>query len=134
MTMPLSEAIRLGAMLLPQSDNYLDEPWNGTARGLPTGCCALGGAALACGFNRKRDGGVLPFVFHRWGDILRLHVPHPVYGSYFCTVHDIIDGLNGSIVHHWTRERIADFVEHIEKQAQALDSLTAEERTVAHVE
>ena len=134
MTLPLSEAIRLGAMLLPQSDSYLDERWEGMTYIPPTGCCALGGAALACGFSRTIDLHIVQFIRHRWGSTLDRCVPHPVHGSYDDTVFDIIHPLNSSICYHWTRERIADFVESIEKQEQAGECLPAEERTVAHVE
>ena len=134
MTIPLSDAIRLGAMLLPQSAHYLDEQWDGTTHGLPTGCCALGGAALATGFNRARDLDVLKFVYDRWGTTLSLRVPHPVSGCHGDTVHYIINTLNSLYCYHWTRERIAEWVATIEKQETASDCLPAEERTVAHVE
>ena len=129
--MHLSDAIRLGALLLPRSDGYLDEEWDGAMHSRPTGCCALGGAALAAGFNRARDKDVVQFIHRHWGAILRRNVHHPVSGIHGDTVHDIINGLNDSRCAHWSREQIADFVESVEKK-EATDDATKPHEAVEH--
>ena len=125
MTMPLSEAIRLGALLKPQA---LD------SEGWPMKSCALQAALEAVGKRVIHDTyGITNYALLEtlWPLLVRPAV-NPVDGEGNPSLLVVIYRLNDS--HHWTRERIAAFVEHIEQQAQALDSLPAEERTVAHVE
>ena len=80
--MKLSEAIRLGALLLPRSNSYLEEPLSSDCKAFlpPTACCALGGAALAAGFQRPRDVFIQDFLAQHWGAMLNRAVPHPVHG------------------------------------------------------
>lgn len=114
----LSTAIRLGAMLRPQVANgYTDD-----------GTCALAAAAEAAGIAHRIDEvsrrpSVSYVALEDRFPILLTHRPQacpactdwwqlraspPAYLS------ELIYHLNDS--HHWTREAIADFVEHIEQE------------------
>jgi len=119
--MKLSVAIRLGAMLKPQG---FGSPYSGGDE-RKTQACALEGAALALGI--KYDD--LPFI--------DLQVtcpecggPHQQYLNVFIAGH-----LNDA--HHWTRERIADFVQSIEDQNPEIAAQpevgTADPRVAEHV-
>lgn len=108
--MKLSDAIRLGAMLKPQQyfGGYYDRD--------RTSSCALGAACDAIGIDPdyERDYEYFPVM----RDLLDVDCPEcgssrPVElgnGGIFCT--GLIPHLNDK--HHWTRERIADFVEQFE--------------------
>jgi hypothetical protein len=105
--MRLSEAIRLGAMLRPQAKFHF------FADG---GSCALGAAFEACGalvFPRSSFMGVEGI---RIFPILTALVEHPItksIGSLWLAI-VWLNNYDG-----WTRERIADWVETIEKEMEA---------------
>ena len=129
--MTLSYAIRLGAMMLPHSDNYLE----GTSGplGPPTSCCALGGAALAAGFERQRDVYIERFLDRHWGAVLALRVPHPVRGD-IVAVRTAIHGLNNTRCYHWTRERIAGWIATIEpREREEVPCATTKPATAAEI-
>ena len=104
MTMRLSEAISLGAMLHPQAFEMLRSPDGQT--------CALGAALDAVGGPQSS---YLDLYCH-WPDMLHLVVTHPVLGVR-TFLEDAIAGLNDR--HRWTREAIADWVETIEDAGMA---------------
>ena len=113
--MKLSDAIRLGAMLLPQCHPYLEEDPVGSP---PTACCALGGAALAMGFQRRRDLSVDKFLTTQWTWLFLQSAMDPRDGGYVVSsVGNMISLLNWR---GWTRERIADWVASIEPQEDPL--------------
>ena len=111
--MKLSEAIRLGAMLRPQTKvGYF----------VNKGSCAIGAAAEAVeasGFDRVGSSWrVVRLVADRWPWLMRIDLRSYVA----CTLtqqsrHDQIAHLNDG--HGWTRERIADWVATIETQETA---------------
>lgn len=102
--MKVSEAIRLGSMLRPQGFGGL---WTGMGE---THSCALGAAfdALGCGFIGL---GRPPLKVDLW---LKDRATCPTCGPYvYARREEIIAHLNDR--HRWTRERIADWVESIER-------------------
>ena len=125
MTMPLSEAIRLGALLKPQA---LD------SEGWPMKSCALQAALEAVGQPVLHvalgctNYGLLETL---WPLLVRPAM-NPMDGDGNWPLLNVIYRLNDQW--EWTRERIAEWVATIEKQEQANECLPAEERTVAHVE
>jgi hypothetical protein len=108
--MKLSEEIRLGAMVGPQAFGmtFIDNH----------GSCAFGAALIARGLVID-DGNMFAKNDHRiasvvdvWSWLDGLELDCPECGSkqrFGCVVH-----LNDK--HHWTRERIADYVETFEPQ------------------
>ena len=113
--MKLSDAIRLGAMWLPQCHSYLEEDPDGSP---PTACCALGGAALAMGFQRRRDHSVERFITTHWPWVFRqTDIDPPYFGHVDSSVGDMISCLNWR---GWTRERVADWVASIEPHEEPL--------------
>ena len=108
--MKLSEAIRLGALAIPQTCLY-----NG---------CAIGTALFAVGRNWHYNKAIAPAsalekAIKLWPFLTTLEVPSPpggIYRPYPCSVFVIIEDLNGVTTLRWTRERIADWVEGIEKE------------------
>lgn len=108
--MKLSTAIRLGAMMGPQSDHY----FNGGDYENPVAFCALGGACLAAGFKRRHDGELVwNFYYRQWPWMEDAIVKSPV-DDRACEVWKLIGRLNG--VEKWTREAIATWVATIEPQ------------------
>lgn len=113
--MKLSEAIRLRGMMDRQVfGHYIDEAG---------GSCALGGAALAIGFERKQlfDYGfeaclcVLMGTPKKWLALKWRECPEkcgaPVpYECLFTTIAHLNDD------HRWSREQIADWVSTIEQE------------------
>lgn len=100
--MRLSEAIRLGSMLRPQAFGAFSDG---------TGTCAMGAAHEAVG---------LPFVDDDndpfgWNAVLGVE-NCPICGP-FSSVLNVVAHLNDW--HRWPRERIADFVESIERRESA---------------
>lgn len=116
--MRLSEAIRLGAMLRPQEYSVLFDVSTGRS-------CALGAAAEAIGMlditetNRFVNGVKAP---QAWMWVKRI-AACPECGPMFACHYDkrdvqsVIIHLNNQ--HRWTRERIADWVESIERSQEA---------------
>jgi hypothetical protein len=105
--MRLSEAIRLGAMNRPQAyGSYFEKETNRT--------CALGAALDAIGLLALSGGDQQLYVAF---PLLNLQgVPSPCG----CVLVIFADTLGGRITHlndhhHWTRERIADWVESVER-------------------
>lgn len=106
-----SEAIRLGAMLRPQCFNAMYKN---------NGSCALGAAREAVGASNAAS--FVTCIVWPWTGTLH---NCPVG----CDANQIYPGANKSCVttivvhlndvHHWTRERIADWVESIEPDAAA---------------
>ncbi len=97
--MRLSEAIRLGAMLKPQTTRAFSD------RGKT---CALGAALDAIGelaYPARR------FNVRRRFPIVKQRAVHPIAGT-SASIEDIITSLSDWWA--WTRERIADWVETIE--------------------
>ncbi len=118
MTMKLSEAIRLGAMLRPQAfhTEYDDE-----------GSCAIGAAFEAVGLRSFLEAGLKddqdPWV---WSNHTFARCPA-------CNKRDevtsLIQELNDG--HRWTREAIADWVEIIENAQPAPVKVQPEEAVCA---
>lgn len=104
--MKLSDAIRLGAMLKPQGvRGFLDDDGN---------TCALGAAADAIGrLSDLLDGRFQEVA--QW-PFLNKPVAHPVTQQRRA-MWDVVTTLND--IYGWTRERIADWVETIEREREA---------------
>lgn len=107
--MKLSEAIRLGAMLRPQTYAHFSTT---------AGTCALGAAGEAVGLNLKESFGYDPYVslLAEW-PILRDPVTlpkRPTHPESVMILDDAITYLNDW--QRWTREAIADWVQTIEPQ------------------
>lgn len=106
--MKLSEAIRLGAMLRPQGFGRSYDKRNG-------GTCAFGAACEACGIDVTDDKATGAAKLAWYGFYASLMgVPCPVCNASGSVT---IPHLNDH--HHWTRERIADWVESIENTLDA---------------
>lgn len=108
--MQLSEAIRLGAMLGPQGYGNL-------------GACALRAASDAVGVAARCDGGLAYTVLRARWPILNKNArcPHPRCLSISANeVIRVIYHLNDD--HHWTRERIADWVATVEPARHEADA------------
>jgi len=109
--MKLSDAIRLGAMLRPQTFG------RAFRRG---GSCALGAALEASGmdYNARRQRVDL-FVAERWpwADI-EADVSCPSCHARFMCAGQLVVHLNDA--HSWKRERIADWVASVEPISQPL--------------
>ena len=119
--------------MLRHSNSYFEEHMDESGRYFlpPTACCALGGAALASGFQRQRDISVATFLLRHWGALLEMCVPHPVRGD-ITTVEDVIHGLNSTLCYHWSRERIADWVATVEPhEGEEVPHATTESATAA---
>lgn len=118
--MKLSEAIRLGAMLHPQTHWYRE--YHPSTKEV-CGCCALGGASLATGIDTSTscDDHLVktwPFIHDTF------QYKHPIYG-YMQNIRAIITSLNNPEgLHRWTRERIADWVSTIEPQEAPTEPVT----------
>jgi hypothetical protein len=118
--MKLSEAIRLGAMMHPQGRMVLFD-------GVRT--CALGAALAAVG-KLDRDA-VIADIFLSWpwlhgmtfGELLVK--PQCLCFGDWATVGDMIMMLNDAV--GWTRERIADWVETVERQMEDREARTTSE-------
>lgn len=117
--MKLSEAIRLGAMLKPQTFGRISGPVDGPR--LPgdvlglrfaLGTCALGAAYDAGWLRQREDVGVHDAPMYC-----------PACGQW--SYADEVDALVNHIVmhlndeHRWTREQIADWVESVEHRLAA---------------
>ena len=109
--MKLSEAIRLGAMIRPQSH---------VASFIGGKSCAQGAAAEACGMKYKEWASVTNFLLSQypWAENINVPLPcgctrdRPLIDSYGAIAH-----LNDHMGNHrWTREQIADWVATIEPQ------------------
>jgi hypothetical protein len=105
MKMRLSEAIRLGAIMKPQAFGMIFDG---------IGTCAIGAAKDAVG---ELD------VSPAWFGIAEVFERHPEwhYGILRCPVSGCshIEGVIAAHLndyHRWTRERIADFIEQIERE------------------
>jgi hypothetical protein len=99
MTMKLSEAILLGAMVSPQAFRALFRD---------DGACALGGALLAVGAIGEP---ALRSVRRRWPWVVAVSANCPSCGC-SCPVFGVITHLNDT--HRWTREQVAGWVASIE--------------------
>lgn len=102
--MRLSDAIRLGSMLKPQS---FEAPWI-ELRYVPA-TCALAAASDALGLE-KLDVGKAPWVGGDW---------QWTYSDATCPVCAVKSQVFGVVTHlndqhFWTRERIADWIETME--------------------
>ena len=122
--MRLSEAIRLGAMMTPQARGVVEDT-DGSR-------CSLGSAWLAAGLQiheghlsggglgtRPYSGGSHQYVVvpEGWFKLMELYVPCPECTAVLAgtrTISEQIPHLND--FHRWSRERIADWVELIERQ------------------
>jgi hypothetical protein len=110
----LSEAIRLGAMMRPQT--------RGRMRSLGGWTCALGAALDAVGDldARMPNAESIQRVVAKWPIAASL-VQHPA-NVYWSSMKSIIVDLNDE--HKWTREQIASWVETVELQ-QAADAVAS---------
>lgn len=118
--MKLSEAIRLGAMMKPQAFGALYD--NGAT-------CALGAAGDAMGILDRNRNDWIPGSTEKvwwWRPVATAEALCPSCGqrarnSYgwitSSTVEDVIVHLNND--HRWTRERIADWVESVEREQES---------------
>lgn len=104
--MKLSEAMRLGAMLKPQTFGWFTDAAGGT--------CAMGAATDAAGGHCLQE----------WSAVLRVSVATcPACGVTVRTGRGTYAG--GALIvhlndnHRWTRERIADWVETVEREREA---------------
>lgn len=110
MKLKLSDAIRLGSMLRPQCFGLMFK--NG-------GSCAIGAACEAVGLSSEDgmesfwDNNVQPFKCPMYADYSNVLSDHCM-GSRN-TINQMIVHLNDT--HHWTRERIADWVSTVEPSA-----------------
>ncbi len=138
----LSEAIRLGSVIRPQTFGAIYS-WVGP--GYKAKTCALGAALEACGcLKRSRRiagknekdtrGNVLPegtmiTSYRRWPDnlwrILCLPAKDPCPCGFTGRLIEVIPHLNDT--HHWTRQEIADFVERVEIQRLGKKQIQHEE-------
>ena len=99
MTMLLSDAIRLGAMLKPQGFGAeTSDP-----KGVET--CAMGAAAEAAGVPHE-------YCYEHWG---KLGYPTPLIESVWMRNDGISGDRSPSNSRYWTREEIADCVEQWER-------------------
>lgn len=113
--MRLSEAIRLGAMLRPQALNHFITEAGAT--------CAFGAAFEAIGRNIVAEADILCSgdAMQAWA-ICDVDVLNPV-SLEMDVLYSVVTSLND--FHGWTRERIADWVESIERsQEQSADAVT----------
>ena len=120
--MRLSLAIRLGAMMRPQEFNMVFKR-NDDGQYCS---CAIGAAAEAIGtLPNDNNQGLQEAVaaFPLLLEYVMSPTPTP-NGPYKETVWCIIAELNNS---HWTRERIADWVETIEPQPVAVEQVEQED-------
>ncbi len=118
--MELSEAIRKGSKLRPQTFNET----YGTAADGSFGTCAVGAAYEAVGrivFTTEADGGTqvhlsaespsFPLLYEYYDEPLPCGCKRP---SRITRLLEIIAHLNDE--HRWPRERIASWVRHVEKK------------------
>lgn len=124
----LSEAIRLGAMAVPEVHG---PAYRRGSDGRVCGVCAIGAAMFAAGLIPESRRTWLP-VSHMDPEVsaafplLLADVTNPVTESP-SYVRAIVIGLFER--HNWTRERIADWVESIEAQQDAAQPQTEQEVT-----
>ncbi len=107
MSMPLSEAIRLGAALRPQAFSTVFDG---------VGTCALGAALESIGWKPGIDlnDAAWDYGRHLAFPLLRSLAAHPVYSDLIDSVNSIVISLNNK--HCWSREQIADWIESVERQ------------------
>ena len=104
--MKLSEAIRLGAMLRPQTRFHLKDQ---------VGTCAMGAALEAVGSGM--EGGSFNRLWP-WAKTTAVEIPcNFIPQGYPYTVERVIADLND--LYGWTRERIADWVATVEPKEDA---------------
>lgn len=129
--MKLSEAIRLGAMLKPQGAG------SGSAKPHADATCALGAAIESAGLSYDHD---FTSVRERWPFVSAVRLACPlrdertiyqhgmVCHTFFAQSRQLLDliwHLNDA--HGWSRERIADWVESIERQQEPLSQPSVEQ-------
>lgn len=122
-TMPLSAAIRLGAMLHPQCFGRIAIYGYTQATELPqiVATCALGAAWAAIGCDERTPA--------EWERFLREWAACP-HCTRVAPLTAMITHLND--IHRLSREAIADFVQSIEAQQLTADSAVVDELEVAH--
>lgn len=101
----LSEAIRLGSVLAPQCFSTLYQHGNGEV----IATCALGSSLHAIGLLQANG-----VVYEQIFPLAMLCTDPPIEGCCETTVCGIIISLNDR--YQWTREKIADWVEGIERE------------------
>ena len=106
--MKLSEAIRLGSLLKPQAYGPFEDE----------GSCALAASMEAIGLARTLFGGLPYKPLREAFPILKEEIYLPSMSGLVVAgdVMGAIFVLNDTA--HWTREKIADWVEELEKQAE----------------
>jgi hypothetical protein len=106
--MKLHEAIRLGAMNREQAFNsFFDRSGRSCAWG--AACEAIGAVFDSTHANTSHP------QFREWSELSGGACP--ICGQYRPSMFEIVTHLNDK--HHWTRERIADYVETIERAPDA---------------
>ena len=124
MTIPkLSEAIRLGAMVIPQTCGYKG--------------CAIGAAVYAIGRHHQYNPdyqvkGVPEEAGTAWPFIHTLRVTHPIH-RYEEVLRIVISDLNGYFHLGWTRERIAAWVATVEPVGEGAQLQKGEEHVYTQV-
>lgn len=122
MTLRLSDAIRIGAMLRPRGVCALLEAGR---------TCALGAALDAIGYYRPEQSYVGCLSSAEWRQLsarwplLAMDVRSPADG-HERQLSDTIIYLNDS--HEWSRERIADWVESLERQSSSGEGSGSEKK------
>lgn len=113
--MRFSEAIRLGSMLHPQCFGSLYRRLDGTT-GAIIASCAIGAVYTALGYTAL--GGITTeFDFLPWMKLVSVKCPECGSEPHPSVSMQTVTHLNDT--HHWTRERIADWVESLESGAEA---------------
>jgi hypothetical protein len=121
--MRLSEAIRLGAAISPQTAGRFFEKGKS---------CALGSAALAIGIKETNDVDQCVAVMYAlriaFPVLSNTNVPCPACAHLLANLSSAVAHLNDN--HSWTREKIADYVEFIENAQQ--ETAPVEEPVAVH--
>jgi hypothetical protein len=118
----LSEAIRLGSMMVPKTTRAL---FCFDGDGQVIAACALGAARLALGPKWASKSAEDLIFIREWEDLFRIQVHNPVHDPAFSfpnirRLDDVIISLNDG--YGWTRQRIADWVELIERRQGMWDA------------
>lgn len=119
MTMKLSEAIRLGSMMVPQA---FRAEYSYNFRGKIIAACALGAAKLAIGVGEQDLG---QQVYANWPWTMAIETKYspenaePSMVNIACLITQLND------LECWSREQIADWVEQYENERHVYDALPA---------
>lgn len=109
--MKLSDAIRLGAMLKPQAACIHSPHAGGSTCGIGAAADAIG--ALGRPYDIASDQFAMRAVEERWPAVTKASAECAACGA---SLYGLLMIQHLNDVHHWTRERIADWVETLELQ------------------